>query len=259
MQIQQLLRQVDSDKLDNSADFFEDDRLSSWRYFIDLSPEKNALHIWEDTGRASLAISEWANCVFSLHRNFEEVATLKQTSQGLKNNNIHFVCSQYENIPVKKDSFDVLIFEMSQESVQNRNNGPRQGMLRQAVRAMQNGGQFLLLVPNPSCLYHLLKRNKPKGKCRRKDCFYLNRFLSSHKETLIKCGLRNVTIAYFYQGPLGEVYCLYGNNHRALNYYYRNFTSTKNFQVGKRIVYNMIARTGIYKLLADTYIFIASK
>ncbi|MFX0195914.1 MAG: methyltransferase domain-containing protein, partial [Candidatus Hodarchaeota archaeon] len=219
-----------------------DSRSFSWRFFLDLAPSKRVLHIGENISKVPYFISQWSDYVVSSHYNPHNLLNWNQSRRDIQRKNVHFLTCQYHNTPFKNDAFDVVIYESLQQSRQNPHTKREQQILTQAYSVLKAGGQFLLITPNPFFLYNLANRNKTTNTNHLGRFFTYKRFVRTYTHLLLNSGFNEFRLAYFYRGPVGEAYCLYGQNFRALHYYHKNFTSFSGVKTIKRIIHYVLLR-----------------
>jgi SAM-dependent methyltransferase len=237
----------------------DDERISSWRYFLDLEPTKKVLHICEEAGGAGFTISRVSSLLITVHYDMGVLGTLKKHQISSQHHNMHFVCCDNECIPLKNDVFDIIILENIVQVNDPESFRRYQRVLMQAFSLMKSGGQVLITAANPFVVGNLFKKCT-RGRRLRGNRFLRPRtFFGRHNALLSVSGFSDVRTAYFFQGPIGEAYSVYGDSYYALDYYYQHFTAMKNIESAKRFIYYLLARTNMYRFLADLYLFMAFK
>lgn len=237
-----------------------DDRLISWRFFLNIDKHKNVLCIQEKLCTSTLLISQFVANIIFVNKSFQKITTLTKRCNHAGYENVSFVNSDKEKLTFKDGSFDIILIENDNlrwgTKTTRLHNSKRKTQL---ISALRDGGQLMIFTRNP-----LRDENfKSDGN------FLLNKILAvalslrhfflSPKKLINEYETNNVRKIYFFQGPVGETYCIYGNGSIAYTYYCKNFTGMKRFKAVKKIINYLAGLTGIYRLRADYLLHVISK
>jgi len=222
-----------------------DDRIFTWRFFLNLTPEKRVLILTDKGYSLGLIISENVKEVILLDNHFNKNSITKAQKQANQNKNIKCVVSDFYTIPFSDNYFDTIIVGSQIKGLSSKREIAQ--FLKKIYRCLKSKGQIALLFRNP------LKANTISFKEKSMKYFYLYKYPRFLKEA----HFNNPQIILEGTGIFGEKFLFPKNDTNALQYYYLNFIGINNKV--KRIFYKLLVCSRLYKLIIDKYLFIANK
>lgn len=222
-----------------------DDRVFTWRFFLDLTPNKRVLILSNEWDSLSLIISENVKEVICIGDYFKKNMIALVKKQEKQNKNIEWVASDCHAVPFPANCFDTIIVGRYIENLNSLHDFTQ--FLKKISFYLKSGGQIALFFRNPLRINSISLTKR------------LKKFLSlyGYARLFEKAHLKKPQIILEGTGVYGEKFLFPKNDVNALRYYYHNFIGINS--KAKKLVYDLLVNSHLYKLIVDKYLFIAKK